>query len=126
MTENKIEIDMNAPCTKCGQMGAMQNGVCMECAAKSIPDIGERLIVESLVSASKQINGLLAIYSDKIRKAYLVAEEGKMSIGIGIELSPSDEIADAVKVKAKINFIESRVKDESVARVSAQRNLPLE
>ena len=31
-----IEIDMDRPCTACGQMGAMPNGKCLECASESI------------------------------------------------------------------------------------------
>ena len=31
-----ISIDMDKPCTKCGVMGAMQNGICLECATDAI------------------------------------------------------------------------------------------
>lgn len=126
MTEHKIEIDMDKPCTKCGQMGAMPNGICMECAAGSIIDNGERIFVESLVSASKQINKLMAIHSDEARKAYIKSDDGKLNIGLSVELSPSEEVQNAIKVKVKINFVESRVKDESMERVSSQQKLPLE
>ncbi len=124
-----IEIDMDKPCTSCGVMGALPIGKCMSCAADAIlgPDVnGEKLIVQSLVSASRQIDALMALHSSEIHRAYVKSTEGKTSIGIAVEMSPSQEMPNAILVKAKINFIESRIKDESQERVSPQQNLPLD
>ena len=31
-----ISVDLDAKCKRCGQGGAMQNGLCMKCMAKAI------------------------------------------------------------------------------------------
>lgn len=123
MSITEINIDKDKPCTKCGQMGVMQNGKCMSCATDHIVDnlAGKiDLINNALLSASRQINAHLATHSLHIHKAYMGSEENKLSIGLTVELSPSEEVADEINVKAKINFIESRVKEESKERVSSQ------
>ena len=120
-----IHINMNKACVSCGAMGASESGMCMSCVADTLMGTGERLTTEALVSATTQINKLLATHSTKIHRAYLIAGEGKLSIGLTIELSPSEEMANAIKCTAKINFIESRVKDEITTRVSTQQKLPI-
>ena len=120
-----IEINMDKPCTKCGQMGAAQSGLCIQCATDFILDKGQRLIDESMISAWKQIKQLMALHKAQISTSYLKADDGKLSIGLTVELSPSVEVQDAIKVKVKINFIESRVKDESAERVSLQQKLSI-
>lgn len=119
-----LEIDMNIPCTICGQMGATGSGICLSCAGDQIAG-GERLIMESLISASKQLNNLMKSHQSEIHRAYLKAEDGKLSIGLTVELAPSEEIVNAIRVVAKINFIESRVKDATMERVSAQQKFPI-
>lgn len=116
---------MDKACSQCGQMGATGSGLCMSCIADNMAGSPDRLVSESLISASKQINTLMAIHKDEVCKAY-IKSDGALSIGIKIELSPSKEVMNAMTVKAKLDFIESRVKDESVERVSAQQELPID
>ncbi len=54
-----------------------------------------------------------------------MSEDGKLSIGMSIELAPSDEMPNTIVFRSKINFIESRVRDEKIGRVSAQQKLPM-
>ena len=124
MTEPTIEINMDKPCKKCGQMGAMENDFCMSCAADKIFDI-EKLITETLVCASKQIDQLMALHSAQIHRAYLTAEDAKLSIGITVDLAASDEMPNTIVVRSRINFVESRVRDEKTTRISAQQKLPI-
>lgn len=125
MGEKTIEIDMDKPCTKCGQMGAGPGSVCISCASAAILDNGQMLIDEALISVWNQVKHLMALHSSQIRMAYHKAEEGKLSIGMTAEISPSEEVMNALKVRVKINFVESRIKDESMERVSLQEKLPI-
>jgi hypothetical protein len=125
MTDVMIKIDMSKACTKCGQMGATPDGICIQCATDAIVDDGQRLIDESLISAWNQIKSLMALHTTQIRTSYLKSDDGKLSIGLTVEISPSTEVLNAIKVRVKINFIESRIRDESVERVSLQQKLPM-
>jgi hypothetical protein len=123
--KNTVEIDMNKPCTKCGQMGATGAGVCLECVSASLADNGQGLIDEALISSWKQMKQLMTIHTAAIKEAYLSSDDGKLSVGLSVELTPSEEIANSIRVKVKINFVESRIKDESMERVSFQQKLPI-
>ncbi len=123
MTE-EIKIDMDKSCQKCGVMGACGNGLCVSCMADNLVN-WENLIGEALVCGNKEIYNLLASHRPQIHRAYLMSEDGKLSIGMSIELAPSDEMPNTIVFRSKINFIESRVRDEKTGRVSAQQKLPM-
>ncbi len=120
----EIKIDMDKPCQKCGVMGAAGNGLCLSCTADNLIN-WENLIGEALVCGNKEIYNLLAAHRPQIHRAYLMSEDGKLSIGMSIDLAPSDELPNAIVFRSKINFIESRVRDEKTGHVSAQQKLPM-
>jgi len=109
----EINIDAEKACKECGQLGATDSGICLECA---IPK--DSNIHLSLKSAISQINALVLSHEASVEMAYLNSKEDKVSIGLSIELSPSNEKPDTILVKTKINFIESRIKDEMSEQVS--------
>lgn len=120
----EVNIDMNKPCVKCGQMGATGSGVCVECASESVVN-WERLVGEALAAGNANVHKLLTEHLPQVYRAYLMSEDRKLSIGISMELAPSDEMPNTIVVRSKINFIESRIRDEKTTRVSAQQPLPL-
>lgn len=58
------------------------------------------------------------------RRAYLGSEDAKVKIGCSLELAASTEMENTIDFRAKIDFVESRVRDERTGRVSAQQKLP--
>lgn len=120
----EINIDMDKPCSVCGQMGALPAGLCIGCAADAAFN-PEKLMSEALALSAKQINNLLLEHLAQIHRAYVQSEDGKLSIGVSIELAPSNEMPNTIVLRSKINFIESRVRDEKTARVTAQEKLGL-
>jgi len=105
--EATIEIDMDKPCTKCGQMGATAAGVCLECATDAAVYGPLDMVKKAIDKGAAQLYQLLA------------------AIGMTIDLAPSDEMPDAIVVRSKINFIEARVRDEKTSRVSPQQKLAM-
>jgi len=119
--KNEVEIDLSKACQKCGQMGATPSGLCLECIAENIVD-WPKLVNEAIAKGIDEAHKLLATHQAQIYRAYRMNNE--LSIGMTLELAPSDIMPNAILVRSKINFVESRVKDQKTAQVSAQRPLP--
>jgi hypothetical protein len=85
----------------------------------------EALTKESLELAAKQINNLMIEHLAQVHRAYVSAIDGKVSIGLTVDLAPSEEMPNTILVRSKINFVESRVRDEKTGRVTAQQKLDI-
>ena len=124
MTDVAINIDMNKPCTQCGQMGSTDSGLCLDCAGSNIVN-REDLMKHAVARGNKQCHDLLASHIQEVHRAYLSSDDGKLSIGLTIDIAPSNILQDALVVRSKINFVESRVRDEKTSQVDLQCKLPM-
>ena len=63
---------------------------------------------------ANQIKDLLYEYENDITEACVKSEDGSLSIGMSIKVSPGDI---GFKIETGINFVTGRVKDKSVGMV---------
>ena len=106
-----IKIDMDKACKECGQMGAAQGGICIECAGKrALPKIGQKTIR----AITDQVEAMLQTYLAALNRAYL--NEGTLTVGLSCAITPGTG-GDLV-LTTKISFVESRVKDETQMTVN--------
>ena len=108
-----IKIDTDQACKKCGQMGAAQGGICIECAAKKFVSVN-RIGQKTVRAITDQVEGMLQTYLSSINHAYLLEE--KLTIGFTSVITPGTG-GDLV-LTTRISFIESRVKDETEMTVN--------
>lgn len=104
--------------------GSCGGGICISCAADLIGG-KEKLVERALGKASKQIHDLFAKHKAEIYQAYVASDDGKLSIGLSAKLAPSLEMPDTIVVRCKINFVESRCRDQVTASISMQEKLAL-
>lgn len=113
---NVININTDKPCLKCGAMGALDNGLCMTCATNKAYPIGEKTIN----AIKDQVEQMLRTYLMNLNGAY--RNEEKLIIGFSSIVEPGTG-GDLI-INTKINFVESRVKDELEQTVNeAQQEL---
>lgn len=106
----EIKIDMDKPCTKCGQMGS---GICLECATQKYSRIGEKVIA----NIADHVENLLRTYLPNLNRAYL--NEDSMKVGFSVDIEPGTG-GDLV-ITTKISFVESKVKDELQVTVNERQ-----
>ena len=70
------------------------------------------ITVEVLLKASEEIRKLLATYQHKINKTF--GDDLTVSISLPVKI---DTLDGDIVIKTGINFIESRVKDESIISI---------
>jgi NMD protein affecting ribosome stability and mRNA decay len=100
---NVINIT-DKPCSKCGQTGAFDNGLCMTCAFERFHKIGSKTIE----AIRDQVEQMLRTYTLNLNDAYHKMEELKISFAVEIGPGTGGDLV----VTTKMNFVESRVKDE--------------
>jgi len=66
---------------------------------------------------AKQIESLLTEYQFEIAKAYSQTEDGALSIGLTVKVSPG---GSGAKVETNINFVTGRVKDKQTGTISEE------
>lgn len=105
---NVIEINEDRACSKCGEKGALKNGLCMTCAAARqgifLGPIGEKTIL----AISGQVVEMLGAYLNNVNSAY--HQEDKVTLGFTTNVEPGK--GKELKITTKLSFVESRVKDE--------------
>lgn len=124
-----IEIDMDKPCTACGQMGSAQGGICLECVADNLKKTAThgsgQLTALALGKGISDLNQHIVNHATQIHMAYLKSDDAKVSVGLKMELSSTRP--GRIDIKTDITFIESKVKDSSESHViEGQENLPLD
>ncbi len=122
MKKLNLKIDMDKKCTKCGDPGAMEGGLCMKCVANSMdPPIGEKV----LAMIQTQISELFEIHEHKINQA-IQKNANELSVGFTTEMKLNS--SGTVALKTTISFTAEKIKYSSdVAMVSEnQEELPLQ
>ena len=116
-----LEIDMDKECSRCGDMGAAPNGLCLTCVASVF--VGRTIGYNVIQQAKAEICAMIDEYADEIDKAYIKASN-ELAVSLGLKLSPT-RIAGEVELVASINFVESRIKHAVKVTISErQRKLP--
>ena len=72
-----------------------------------------KITMDVLNKVNVEIGKLFASYQEKINKTF--SDDLTVSISLPVKIDISE---DGIKIKAGINFIESRVKDESVISIN--------
>jgi len=112
-----MNIDTDEPCKQCGKGGAVNHGICLECATKNITKkrenemisgIGEKTI-EAMI---KQSADLIQTHKRKIQEAFFQAHEGKLKVGIGINIVQVDS---RLAVESTITYTVEKVSDKQSA-----------
>lgn len=100
-----ININTDKPCSKCGVLGALENGLCMKCAFERYHNkIGSKTIE----AIRDQVEQMLRTYTLNLNDAYKKMDDLKISFAVEIGPGTGGDLI----VTTKMNFIESRVKDE--------------
>lgn len=102
-----IKIDADKKCSRCGEGGATERGICMGCIAKEMSaGVGPK----TLGQIQRQIEELFDTYQDKISLA-IKKNENKLTVAFNVELalSPNNNVA----VQTSIGFVESKIKDKT-------------
>ena len=81
------------------------------------------MINKALDSASAQITEMIKSHDSQILQSYLDSEEGKVNIGSSIEIRRDNMNSDVFIVKAQIQFIESRVRDFKITKITNQTDM---
>ena len=124
-----ITVDMNQACTQCGQMGAANGGICIECATDNIKKTAThgsgQLTALALGRGISDLSQHIINHATQIHWAYLKSDDAKVSVGLKMELSSTRP--GRIDIKTDITFIESKVKDSSESHVvEGQETLPLD
>jgi len=104
-----IEIDTDKKCSQCGQPGAGQGGICLDCVAKNIEQPIDRIGPKTIKAVADQIEGMLFSYTANLNQAYL--SEDSLKVSFTADISPGTG-SDLI-VTVKMNFVESRIKEET-------------
>jgi hypothetical protein len=84
--------------------------------------IGPKTIASMKQAAAEKID----IYAVQIDKAFLKADDGKLKISIGFDISMSEKTANGVEVATTIGFVADKIKDKTICTVvENQTDLPL-
>ena len=85
--------------------------------------IGPKTIEKMKAEAIAKIN----ISATQIDKAFLKADDGKLKVSIGFDISMSDKTAGGIEVATTIAFVSDRIKDKTTCTVvENQADLPLD
>lgn len=106
---NVIDINMDRKCEKCGKPCATQSNLCLECVEEKMKHKLEPIGKKTIKAIGDQAVEMLKAYLLNLNVAY--RNEKNLKIGLAIEIQPGT--ANDLIVTTKINFVESRVKDES-------------
>ncbi len=113
-TTPTIEIDMDTPCSQCGQIGSTgKGGICLECVTNRLSKIGPKTIK----AVADQVEAMLFTYQANLNRAY--PNEEDLKIGFSVDIGPGTG-GDLI-VTVKMSFVESRVKDETQTTVNEQQ-----
>jgi hypothetical protein len=123
-----ITVNMDKACTQCGQMGAANGGICLECVADNLKKISSQgsgqLTALALGKGISDLSQHIVNHATKIHMAYLKSDDAKVSVGLKMELSSTRP--GRIDIKTDITFIESKVKDSSESHVvEGQEELPM-
>lgn len=86
MSVKAIKVDTDKACSKCGEMGACGNGLCMQCSADRF--LGQPIseaVLQGLINIREELVGA----TQQLREAYL--KEDVLSISMSIKVSPARE-----------------------------------
>ena len=61
MADARIDVDQDRACRECGQIGATQNGLCMECTTRKVVEEGPNV---NLLAPAREIKTAVAYDSD--------------------------------------------------------------
>ena len=114
-TVREISVNMDQPCTSCGQMGAVNStGICLECVAKRVT--GERIGPKSIGVIMDRIGKHLSTYYHEINEAYLKCDE--LTIGFSVKVKQSKVEANSIEITTGITFVADKIKDDSTDLVN--------
>ena len=120
-----IDIDMDKPCSACGEMGVTKSGLCIKCVTASLSAFKGRGAIGflTLTSAKTEICALIDDAAKEIDEAYIKAD-GDLTVDLKLKLTGT-KMAGEIKVVTSINFVESRFKRANEVMVNEkQMDLP--
>ena len=105
-----INIDIDRPCNICGKKGAVQGGICLECAADRIAkNLGLRIGGKTFQSILARIASLFHTYQAQLNDAYLKTDD--LTISISIKIRPKGKY---MAVQTMLSFVAEKVQDGGV------------
>ena len=118
-TTSTLEIDMDAACPQCFKLGTVKDGICLRCAmgkliinpkteykgGEMISGIGQKAIDMMI----KQTADLINTHKRKIQEAFLQAEEGKMKVGLSVNIQ---QVGPKLAVETSISYVVEKISDK--------------
>ena len=114
-----LNVDMDAKCPQCGKGGSVNGGLCFRCADKKIKQTiekrkGDKPMVSGIGEKTIQImqdqaRDLIQIHKRKIQAAFYQAEEGKMKVGLSINIQ---QVGPKLAIETTITYTVEKVSDK--------------
>ena len=121
MTTHTIEINMDVKCKQCGKGGATPSGLCLACITNTLKGEKRMATIGHNVreGIQKQIGQMLQDYQTELDAAYLGAEDEKLKISLGVDISPGESAE--FKIDVSMSFVTRKIKDKGTIFVDEKQ-----